>query len=115
MTASLVIQIALFALSALLPVFGIIRIYTRTRRDLRHLTRTAMLIKTIEGPAGGNYSPRVADDIKKTGIGVDFPWADDIADKARLLEHLRADFFWIGLGVGCGAGASIWSLIEAAL
>ncbi|WP_146249195.1 hypothetical protein [Curtobacterium sp. MCLR17_042] len=104
----------LFALSALLPIWGIYRIYRGTRRKVRHLTRIATMVYEYS-PEGTRFAPRLSDEIEENGLAMNFPWRDDIADGARKLEGLRGDFVWIGAGVVCGAVASIWSLLQAAL
>jgi len=114
MNIPLVIQVLLFALSAILPIWGIYRIYRGTQRKVGHLTSVAKLVYE-NSPEGTQFPTTVAEDIKQSGLATNFPWSEDIAAGARKLEGLRGDFLWIGAGVLCGAVASIWSLIEAAV
>lgn len=112
---SLVLQVVLFVLSAALPLAGLVSLYVKTRRDASFLAAMGKVI-TNGWRAGDDPLPfTVEEDEIAKGLRPGGAYAGTILTKQKLAKRHLDDLVLIGAGLVCGAAASIWSLIEAAL
>jgi len=108
-------QVLLFALSAALPIWGLANLYLKTRRDASFIEAMGSVITNgwKEGDEPLPYT--VEEDAAAKSMRSQKAYAGTILAKRGLAARHLEDLILIGAGVVCGAVASIWSLIEAAL
>jgi hypothetical protein len=97
LTLSVILQVILFALAAILPIIGLVRLLVGAQQSLRKAKATVL------EPIPGLYE-----------VDPFLALVDERAPR-RETKQLIWDLALVGAGLLAGSVASIWSLLEAVL